>query len=299
MTECRAEGAPSPGPQKSNNEGPGFRPAQPHGSAAFMLKDFFEYLDEVWRIPAAFVLAMLPRRYWIPLSDRFSIERFALPAGIATILAGVALGATGFFEYAERVQRSTAGMIVAVAEEQLKGQLPADPAYNFAPIGINALSFFAFLFFTPKGLLANYLVLSGFARAVSVSIAEPFGDPILTGIDSVGRRFAGGAAATRRRYQRERLEGADVPDRLYTGEWAGLEGVDLVVVAARRKPEWARGATIITEDTWYTLGEPYDMQHPDGLRTVYPLTEQKVTDVLRRGVEYRLPPLIKARRRPR
>ena len=96
---------------------------------------------------------------------------------------------------------------------------------------------------------------------------------------------------------RHRAEGPVVADRLYTGDWAGLEGVDFVVVASRRKPDWTRGTFVITSDKWYTLGDPFDLHLPQGLRTVYPLTEQKVMEVLRRGVAYELPPLFTARPR--
>jgi hypothetical protein len=95
-----------------------------------------------------------------------------------------------------------------------------------------------------------------------------------------------------KRNERLALEKADEPDRLYDGAWAGLEGVDYVVVAARRKPGWIKGTWVITGDGWFTLGEPFDRPMPNGLRTIYPLTLQTTTlDVLRKGVSCELPPL--------
>ena len=68
---------------------------------------------------------------------------------------------------------------------------------------------------------------------------------------------------------------ADEPDRRYDGEWAGLTGVDFVIVAARRKPGWTKGTWVTTEnDGWFVLGEPFDRPMPNGLRTIYPLTAQ-------------------------
>jgi hypothetical protein len=70
--------------------------------------------------------------------------------------------------------------------------------------------------------------------------------------------------------------------------------VDYVVVAARRKPGWTKGTWVVTNDGWFTLGEPFDRPMPNGLRTVYPLTLQTSTlEVLRKGVSYELPPLRK------
>ena len=46
---------------------------------------------------------------------------------------------------------------------------------------------------------------------------------------------------------------------------------------------------MITDDGWFTLGEPFDRPTPNGLRTVYPLTLQTTTlDVLRKGVSVRV-----------
>ena len=72
-----------------------------------------------------------------------------------------------------------------------------------------------------------------------------------------------------------------------------------MVVAARRKPGWVTGTWVITNDGWFTLGEPFDRPTPNGLRTVYPLTLQTSTlEVLRKGVSYELPPLRSTRVHP-
>jgi hypothetical protein len=97
------------------------------------------------------------------------------------------------------------------------------------------------------------------------------------------------------RATREKLEGADEPDRRYAGEWAGLTGVDYVIVCARRKPGWSKGTWVTTNDGWFVLGEPFDRPTPNGLRTIYPLTLQNTLEVVRKSVQYELPPLRQTR----
>jgi hypothetical protein len=223
----------------------------------------------------ALVVALLPRRRW----DAFDlpIQNVVLASSLLTCLGGAAFGITGFFAYTATVL--------------------AQREWTAPPMMI--LVFVSYVIATPRGLLSLYLTISGLLRAIGWLVDEPFGDPILTGIDTLVSRKRASRRERSERVARERLEGTDEPDRRYDGEWAGLTGVDYVVVAARRKPGWAQGTWVITPDGWFTLGEPFDRPTPNGLRTVYPLTLQTTTlDVLRKGVSYELPPLrmSKARR---
>lgn len=86
------------------------------------------------------------------------------------------------------------------------------------------------------------------------------------------------------------MDGTAVPDSLYPASWARLTNAD-VVVSSRRKPDWTRGTTIVAQDAWFTLAEPFELHTADGLRTVYPLTRQRDGDVVRHSVSYTLPPL--------
>lgn len=216
---------------------------------------------------AAILAGTVPRRHWAAFD--LPISQFATLAGFVTLFTGCALGITGYFAHMARVMESA----------------------FFVPSAYMMVGYFGYLFFTPRGLFSIYLVVSGLARAVSGWIDEPFGDPILTGVDTLFHRTRGTAVA--RSATRERLgaEGADVPDRRYTGEWADLSGVDFVIVAARRKAGWTAGTFVITNDGWFTLGQPFDRPTPRGIRTVYPLTLLQTLDVLRKGVPYELPPL--------
>jgi hypothetical protein len=242
---------------------------------------------------AAVPMSLLPARYW----HRFPtlpVEQRVLLSAILTMAAAFALGIPGFLAYAERVAAAAAGQALEVARLQVQGRMAADAALTYAPLAVTMFSPIAFALLTPLGLLSTYLLLSGLARVFGVVTLNPFGDPLLTSLDTLARRtFARRRDAAARR-RREREEGADVPDRLFDGAWAGRPDVELVVVSARRKPGWEAGTFVITPDRWYTLGTPFDRRMPDGrLRTCYPLTAQTTNEVLRKGVPYDLPPLTR------
>jgi hypothetical protein len=220
--------------------------------------------------PLAVLAGFLPKRYWDDID--LPIQNVALLSALLNFFAGATLGIVGYFAFMDYV---------------LSQRLWTAP-----PMMLQV--YISYVFFTPRGLFSLYLVAAGVLRCASWFIGEPLGDPILTGLDSAWRRLATSKKERTTRHERLALEKADEPDRLYDGEWAGLEGVDYVVVAARRKPGWIKGAWVITGDGWFTLGEPFDRPMPNGLRTVYPLTLQTTTlDVLRKGVSYELPPLRK------
>ena len=237
----------------------------------------------------AVVASLLPARVW-PRLPSLPIHEMALVSAILTVFASAIVGVGGFLAYSERVQRETGALMIKVAEAQLQGKLPADAALNAAPLGIAALTPLAFVF-TPMGLVATYLALSGLVRATAWIADDPIGDPILTIADGVIQRVSGKARRSGQRRARERAEGPEVPDRLYPADWARLTDADFVVVAARRKADWDEGTFVITSDKWYVVGEPFDLQLPEGLRTMYPLKEHTTRDVMRRGVHYELPPL--------
>lgn len=215
----------------------------------------------------AVLAGAVPRRHW-PAID-LPISQFATLGGFVTLFSGCALGITGYFAHMAEVMESA----------------------FFVPSPYMMVGYFGYLFFTPRGLFSIYLVFSGLARAVSGWIDEPFGDPILTGADTLIHRLRGTAITRSTERKRLAAEGTDEPDRRYTGDWADLPGVDFVIVAARRKAGWTAGTFVITDDGWFTLGQPFDRPTPHGIRTIYPLTTLHTLDVMRRGVPYQLPPL--------
>ena len=237
----------------------------------------------------ALPFAALPKRYW--QSVDLPVPNVAVASAFITLFVGFGLGITGYFDFLERNRNPRGANIMDISEMQVAGKLPESPEVSMVPTGLAILAPFAFALFTPRGLVATYLVLSSLLRLASAYTGEPFGDPLLTGVDALARRGFTSQQQRSVRSARERLEGADEPDRRYDGAWAGLKGVDWVIVSARRKPEWNKGTFVITSDGWFTLGEPFDRPMPNGLRTVYPLTLQTIPDVVRRSVTYELPPL--------
>ena len=154
-----------------------------------------------------------------------------------------------------------------------------------------ALTVIEFIFLTPLGLLATYLVVSGTGRVMAAWADDPHGDFVLTAIDWAAVSTLAKRRRDRERLARERREGPLARDVLETGAWAGLEGVDYVVLSSRRKPEWDPGAIVLTGEDWYRLGVPFDVETPSGLRTAYPLTKMETVEVVRRGIQYELPRL--------
>jgi len=244
---------------------------------------------------AALLAALLPRRYWNALSA-LPIERLAGPSALLALLAGVVAGGLGFMNYAARAGGGAVDASFQIGARQARGEIPGEIT-TMTMQGVSALSLFAFVFFTPLGLFSLYLAATGLLRVAGSLVDDPFGDPILTGVDALATQSARRLRRAHVRRARERREGPEVPDRLLAGDGANLPGFDYAVVASRRKPDWTAGTFVITSDRWYTLGEPFDIQLPEGLRTVYPLREQKVPEVPRRTVRYELPPLEQGRLR--
>jgi hypothetical protein len=161
--------------------------------------------------------------------------------------------------------------------------LPAMMASGLSPL--------AFFVATPAGWLTIYLGLTAVVRALAAWFDDPVGDPLLTGLDALQARGRAAARARRERVAQERAEGPEQPDRLHPAAWAGVSDAEFVVVSSRRKPDWTKGTFVITSGKWYTLGEPFPLDLPEGMRTIYPLAAQTGGEVLRRGVPYELPPL--------
>jgi hypothetical protein len=243
----------------------------------------------------AVAAGVLPRRYWQSLEQLLPLRRAASLSGLATLVAGFFLGVGGFFTFATRLAGANNDWLLA----RLAGP-PAngDAAAGLVPYGMSVLTFFIFVFFTPIGLLALYLTTSGALRAIAGFFDDPHGDPLLTGLDWAIGTLLKRNREERRRTARERLEGAERPDVLQTGAWAGLADTDYVVLSSRRKAEWEPGAIILTSTDWYRLGVPFDMKTPAGLRTAYPLKKMATVEVVRRGIQYELPRLQPQRKSP-
>ena len=242
-------------------------------------------IDRIIALP----FALLPKRYW--QSFDLPVANVAVLSAFLVMAAGFILGVPGYFYYLARLQGVTGLSLLEVGKLQVEGKLPETAEVGFTPIGLYATAPISFAFFTPLGLFCMYLILSSFFRLAAAYVDETHGDPLLTLGDTVITRLFTKQQVRKVRVAREKLEGADEPDRRYDGEWAGLPGVDFVVVSVRRKPGWTKGTWVITPDGWYVLGEPFDRPMPNGLRTVYPLTLQNTLEAVRKSVQYELPPM--------
>ena len=227
-------------------------------------------IDYLLAIPCA----LLPKRYWQSID--LPVPNVAAVSSMLTLFLGAGLGIDGFFAH----MRAT-----------------LEPR-EFTPPPYMLPAFFGYVFFTPRGLSSLDLVISGLLRAVSCYTGEPFGDPMLTGVDWLGRKTFTSQKERSARVERAKLEKIDEPDRRYNADWAGLTGVDFVIVSSRRKPGWTKGTWVTTDDGWFVLGEPFDRPMPNGLRTIYPLTLQNTLEVVRKSVVYQLPPLRPTRANP-
>jgi hypothetical protein len=214
---------------------------------------------------AALAAAFLPWRWWTRFPT-IQIERFALMSALCTIVVGFLLAIVGFFEFVE--SGGARGSVQAAA---------------FATV--------TFALTTPKGIVATYLILSGMFRTATAYVGDWYGDPLLTAIVTATTETRTRQKDNAARNDRLRREGVEAPDRVYSGEWAGLPQAELVVVASRRKKDWTAGVVVITPDKAYRLGEPFDETTVQGLRTVYPLLPLESGQVIRRSVTYDLPPL--------
>jgi len=237
---------------------------------------------------AAFVAAMLasllPHRYWARLPARFNLTPAAFWSGLLTFFAGAAVGIPGFLEHAHAT--------TSLGLDAELHQVFTDPKAGYSQgmvQGFAGLSIFTFLLLTPKGWATLYLMIAGGLRMGAAWFDDPFGDPVLTGLDAIAFTQRERRREQQARTSREALEGPEVPDRIVTSKAAGLPDCDLVVVSSRRKPGWERGTAVLTRKKIYRLGEPVDQTVAGRLRTLYPLTEHADFEAIRKSVQYDLP----------
>lgn len=241
-------------------------------------------LGSLARFLAAMAVSLLPHRHWHRFPAAIPVETAAVASGIAMMLAGAAVGIPGFLEHA----RAT----TSLALDAMLHKVFADPnaGYNQGYVqGFSALSIFTFLLLTPRGWLTMYLFWTGALRGVAAWFDDPLGDPSLTGIDLAVSRIAARLRARKAIERRTSLEGPEIPDRLVPPAVAGIPGCDFVVVSSRRKPGWERGVAVFTAEGCYRLGEPAERTINGWLRTLYPMTEHRDFEAIRKSVRYDLP----------
>lgn len=226
-----------------------------------------------------FLLANLPARYWPLFEERFPVYRAAWLAGLATMLAGFAIGIPGFISYARETAARTVEVFMAAHGDDV-----LLPGSEMAALPM-------FLLATPLGLFSLYLTGSGFLRAAGAYLADdPRGDLILTGLDTGVRRLTGRIRLAQHQAERRRLEGPEVPDRLVRGTQIGKPEFDRVLLASRARHDWPSGAYLVGSDgAAYRIGRIFDVTLPAGLRTAYALTPLTTLEPIRHAIAYDLP----------
>jgi hypothetical protein len=245
-----------------------------------------DWLGAGGRFVIAMAASLLPHRYWEKLPTDIPIEMGALTSGLATMMAGAAVGIPGFLAHAHET--------TALGIDTMVHRTFTDPnaGYNQGLVqGFAGLSIFTFLLMTPAGWLTMYLLITGTMRGLAAYLDDPFGDPVRTGIDLIVSRGARRRSARRAVEAREAAEGPEVADRLVRPEAAGIPGCDFVIVASRRKAGWERGVAVLTQEGCYRLGEPIERTIKGRVRTLYPFTEHRDFEAIRRSVRYELPGL--------
>ena len=233
---------------------------------------------------AAMAASLLPARLWPRLPSSFSMTSAAFACGLITLFAGAAVGIPGFLEHAH------AATSLGLDAELHRVFTNPDAGYRQGYVqGFSALAIFTFLLLTPKGWLTLYLMIGGGLRMAAAWFDDAVGDPALTIVDAILVRQRRARRTRAARETREALEGPEIPDRVVTPTSAGLPGCDLVIVSSRRKPGWARGVAVLTDDACYRLGEPVEQTVAGRLRTLYPLTVHNDLEAIRRSVRYELP----------
>lgn len=233
---------------------------------------------------AAMFATFLPYRWWKSFPSDWPLESAAFGSGLLTFFGGMAIGIPGFLAHAHAT--TSLGM------DAMLHKTFTDPNAGYSQgmvQGFAGLSIFTFLLLTPAGWLTLYLAGTGTLRGAAAWFDDPVGDPILTAVDEIVWRMRGRARDRRAQSEREALEGPEVADRVVSGAAAGIPGCDLVIVSSRRKEGWDRGTAVLTEDACYRIGDPVERTIAGRLRTLYPLTEHRDLEAIRRSVHYEMP----------
>lgn len=255
-----------------------------------------DFVALVVRVLLALVACVLPRKIWVRWSDGLPVYHMAMMSAFLTLVAGFVIGTIGYVDFATEAASRNNAMLLEIAQRRQEGAAPAAVEISTAiSTSLMVLAALTFMFFTARGLLATYLGLSGLFRLIAGFLGDPHGDPVLTLVHRCFGRTAEKVENRAARRERERREGAEVPDQVLTGEQAGLPRADLVVVASRVKPEWTPGTVLDTDLGWFRVGEPEERDPPEGLRTYYPLREVVHAEVFRRVIRHKLPAFPKAR----
>lgn len=256
-------------------------------------------LDGIFRIVVALFACVLPRGVWIRWTDRLPLSHMIIPSAVLTLGLGGVFGVVGYLDFALDTASRTNQAMLQIAEQQNSGTADrgVDASAGMAA-SLTMLAMVTFAFFTPKGIGCTYLVLSGLYRVLSCVANEPQGDPLLTFLRWCFVRTSGRTRESFVKLDRERRQGREVPDRMKLGVDCDFPRADFVIIASREKVEWTQGAVLFTRRGCFRVGVAAERETPEGLRTLYPLTEVGQADVMRKIVRCELPRLEAAVKEP-
>jgi hypothetical protein len=243
--------------------------------------------------------ATLPKRWWPVLDPYVPATDSAAISAILTILVAGVIGVPGFISHVTEQVSLNNHAILAAAQDQASRPAPEETVsgrdWGRMFVGASGLSVFTFIFLTPAGWASTYLGISGTWRGIAAAVDDPFGDPILTGVDALLRGGMHRVRSDVARTRREVLEGPAVADRVVLGPNIGVAGAELVIVCARRKPLWDVGTVVDTGEQWFRVCSIDERTIGGRLRTLYGLTEHRDSGAIRRAVRYEMPPRAEGR----
>jgi hypothetical protein len=210
------------------------------------------------------------------------VSSAALPAALITLLAGAALGITGFMAHLTELSSQNNEAYMEVAQKEKGETLPL-------PSALSGLALFTFILLTPQGWISTYLTLSGLVRAAGSQFDDPHGDLLLTALDAAAHKSRTGLTRRRTAADRERREGPRVRDRVMAGADLGLPDAELVVIASRVKDGWTPGTVVLSERGAFRILAEEDRTIDGRLRRLYSLAEHKDLEAIRRSVRYEFP----------
>lgn len=236
---------------------------------------------------AADLAACLPARYWPRLGRRgIAAADAAGGSALLTAVPAVIFGVRAFLAHVAAVATAADQAVVRIAATQIKPSGGAEITTSVAQV-VSVASALTFLV-TPVGALTTYLAGSASLRLIGWYVEEPFGDPLLTGLDAAWRRLRRALTGAAARIRQRNRFGPEVPDRVVDAAALGVSGAEAVIVASRPKDGWTPGLMLVSSDGCYLLGVPLRRLVDRRERILYPVVRKRDSAIVRKSVAYDL-----------
>jgi hypothetical protein len=239
-------------------------------------------LAAITQLIVGLIASFLPARYWNSLNAH-GIPTFPVLSPLVTVCAAVMIGLPVWFRYVV-VSAHHAQRLAAVGASQLP-RPPEQEVILAAAQTISLVTAVSFLF-TPAGFTLSYLVGSGALRLLATYSGDPSGDPMMSSMDWVTRRFARFLSGLSSRISLRATFGCNQTDEVVPASRLGFTHADVIVIASRPKREWTAGTIIFREQCYYVVLDPVEKIIGRRRRVVYPLKRQHGFDIVRRALRY-------------